>query len=255
MGGSERRKAPRSAGQVWACSRWDAAHGQPAGFEAARDPAHGCLATCLVCGVQLHYDVLVKVRGDASGRVPEEARRLAASGQFPDRLDPAAGEEVTDGLFLALRDGLLFRGGIARSGFWQFDEVREQPCQILGGVAALESAQLLLDPVHAVSRQRPRGVREPAVVAHQGPQRAGHCGAVRVLECGWVEAAQAVQDQVVLRLGQVGQPGDQVRPARAGQPGIFQQPVGDHFGVPEPSGHARLRRLVVEVPLAPSRLV
>jgi hypothetical protein len=93
------------------------------------------------------------------------------------------------------------------------------------------------------------------VVAHQGAQRAGYGITVRFVECTGVEAAKAVQDQVVLGLGQVGQPGDQVRPMRAGQPGTLQKPAGDDFGVPGPFRHAHLRRLVVQVPLAPASLV
>jgi hypothetical protein len=85
------------------------------GFEAARGPAHGRLAASLVFGVQLGDDDLIKVSGDAPGLESEKTWRLASCGQFPDRCDPAVGDQVADGLFLALRDGLLFRGRIARS--------------------------------------------------------------------------------------------------------------------------------------------
>ena len=37
-------------------------------------------SVCLVCGVQLRSDVLVKVGGDAAGCEPEEAWRLASFG-------------------------------------------------------------------------------------------------------------------------------------------------------------------------------
>lgn len=116
VGGRERRKAAaRGAGQV---SAWSRCWGRPwpaCGFEAARGPAHGRLAASLVFGVQLGDDDLIKVSGDAPGLESEKTWRLASCGQFPDRCDPAVGDQVADGLFLALRDGLLFRGRIARS--------------------------------------------------------------------------------------------------------------------------------------------